>query len=57
MKTVFSFLEDGSTKYCFILMNGEKISGLVSQVFDNGIEVNGTYRFAEAMIVYWYEIE
>lgn len=55
MKDVFSFMQD--TKYCFELVNGTKISGEITQMFDNGIEVRGTWRIPQDKIVYWYEIE
>lgn len=55
MKDIFSFVPD--TKYCFELLNGTKISGEITQIFDNGLEIRGTWRIPQSMIVYWYEIE
>ena len=55
MTDIFSFVPD--TKYCFELLNGTKISGEITQIFDNGLEIRGTWRIPQSMIVYWYEIE
>lgn len=55
MSDVYSFLPD--TKYCFVLTNGDKITGIISQLFDNGIEVNRTYRIPQVNVLYWYEVE
>ena len=54
MRDVFSFIPEAL--YSFHLMNGDKIKGNISNVFDNGIEVGGV-RIPQSMIVYWYEIE
>jgi len=54
MRDIFAFLPD--TKYCFVLANGDKITGTVSDIFDNGIEVQG-YRIPQDKITYWYEVE
>lgn len=52
--SVFSFLPD--TIYRFHLVDGSQITGIITQVFDDGIEISDR-RIVQDKIVFWYEVE